>query len=99
MRNEDAVHPVEQELFGELIQIRDDLFDAFQTPANPDWTLGRSSMLTLYARTAEHPDRARFVDLLPRIDDPQSLREAQQRDIVKCCGSVPDRRQVSMEWA
>jgi geranylgeranyl pyrophosphate synthase len=73
-------------LFGELIQIRDDLFDAFQTPANPDWTLGRNSMFTLYARTAEHPDSARFVDLLPRIDDPQALREAQQ--ILIRCGAV-----------
>jgi len=73
-------------LFGELTQIRDDLFDAFQTPANPDWTLGRNSMLTLYARTAEHPDRALFVYLLPRIDDPQALREAQQ--ILIRCGAV-----------
>ena len=73
-------------LFGEILQIRDDLFDAFQTPANPDWKQGRNSLPILYARTADHPDRARFVALLPRIDDPQALREAQQ--ILIGCGAV-----------
>jgi len=73
-------------LLGEVIQIHDDLLDAFQTPANPDWTQGRNSLPILYARTADHPDRTRFMDLLPRIDDPQALREAQQ--ILIACGAV-----------
>ncbi|MFX1411454.1 MAG: polyprenyl synthetase family protein [Promethearchaeota archaeon] len=73
-------------LIGEGIQIRDDLFDAFQTPANPDWTQGRNNLPILYARTANHPDRARFADLLLQIDDPQALREAQQ--ILIRCGAI-----------
>ncbi len=73
-------------LFGEIIQIRDDLFDAFQTPANPDWRQGRNSLPLLYARTADHPDRARFMDLLPQINDPQALQAAQQ--ILIHCGAV-----------
>ena len=73
-------------LFGEIVQIRDDLFDAFQTPANPDWKQGRNSLPILYARTADHPDRARFIELLSRIDDPQALWEAQQ--ILINCGAV-----------
>ena len=70
----------------EILQVRDDLFDAFQRPANPDWTQGRNSLPILYARTADHPDRSRFTDLLSRIDDPQALREAQQ--ILIACGAV-----------
>ena len=73
-------------LIGEVVQIRDDLLDAFETPANPDWIQGRANLPILYARTANHPDRARFVDLLPRIDGPQALREAQQ--ILIGCGAV-----------
>ena len=73
-------------LIGEIIQISDDLSDAFQTPANPDWTQGRPSLPILYARTADHPQRARFMDLLPRSHDPQALREAQH--ILVECGAV-----------
>ncbi len=73
-------------LFGEISQIRDDLFDAFRTPADPDWVQGRNSLPLLYARTADHPDRARFMTLLPQIDDPQALQAAQQ--ILIGCGAV-----------
>jgi geranylgeranyl diphosphate synthase type I len=73
-------------LIGEIIQIRDDLFDAFQTPANPDWKQGRNNLPILFARTADHLDRARFLDLLPRTDDPLALQEAQQ--ILIHCGAV-----------
>lgn len=65
-------------LLGEVIQIQDDLLDAFQTPANPDWRQGRNNLLLLYAQQAQHPARDRFLELLPRIDDPQTLRETQQ---------------------
>lgn len=65
-------------LAGEIIQIQDDLIDAFQTPANPDWKQGRNNLPLLYALTANHPARSRFLELRPRADDPESLREAQQ---------------------
>ncbi len=73
-------------LIGEIIQIRDDLFDAFQAPANPDWRQGRNNLPILYARTADHPDRVRFMALLPQVDDLQALQEAQQ--ILINCGAV-----------
>jgi len=73
-------------LIGEIIQIRDDLLDAFQTPASPDWVQGHDTLPILYARTADHPDRTRFMDLLQQIDDPQALREAQ--GILINCGAV-----------
>ena len=73
-------------LIGEVIQIQDDLLDAFQTPANPDWKQGRNNLLLLYALTAKHPTRDRFVELLSHIDDPQALHDAQQ--ILVRCGAV-----------
>ena len=65
-------------LIGEIIQIRDDLVDAFQAPANPDWQQGRNNLALLYARTASHPERARFIELLPEASDAQALRQAQK---------------------
>jgi len=73
-------------LMGEIVQICDDLSDAFQTPANPDWGQGRNNLAILYARTAGHPDRARFIELSSQTDDPQALRAAQR--ILIRCGAV-----------
>ena len=64
-------------ILGEVIQIRDDLFDAFETPANPDWRQGRNNLPILYARTANHAEREVFIDLLPRSYDPSVLVDAQ----------------------
>ncbi len=44
-------------LTGEIIQLDDDLADAFQKPANADWREGRNNLLILYASAADHPDR------------------------------------------
>jgi geranylgeranyl pyrophosphate synthase len=65
-------------LLGEIIQLHDDLVDAFESPANPDWKEGRNNLLVLYARTADHPQRAQLESLLPQIDDPAVLRQAHQ---------------------
>jgi geranylgeranyl pyrophosphate synthase len=65
-------------LFGEIIQIEDDLTDALETPANADWRQGRNNLLILYAQTTDHDDRDRFGQLLPQIDAPDALAEAQK---------------------
>ncbi|MGC8780822.1 MAG: polyprenyl synthetase family protein [Anaerolineae bacterium] len=65
-------------LLGEMIQIFDDLTDAFQSPANPDWTEGRNNLALLYATTAEHPRRSELLALIPRAGDPAALAAAQQ---------------------
>jgi geranylgeranyl pyrophosphate synthase len=62
---------------GEIIQIKDDLEDALQTPANPDWGQGRNNLLILYARTASYPERERFIQLAAHADHPENLRQAQ----------------------
>ncbi len=50
-------------IYGELIQIHDDLNDALAVPANPDWALGRTSLPILFAHQVDHTQRQRFQEL------------------------------------
>ncbi len=70
-------------LLGEIIQIQDDLTDAFHTPAKPDWRRGRNNLAILYALTTDHPYSAQLDELLPRVDEPEALAEA-QRLLIRC---------------
>jgi len=74
------------ELLGDAIQIHDDIKDALEVPANPDWKQSRNNLLFLYAKTADHPDRERFLALQPLADEPRALEEAQ--GILVRCGAV-----------
>ncbi len=62
-------------LYGEMIQIHDDLKDALVTPASPDWKNG-GSLPILFASDVIHPDRDLFLQLKQDLDVPDSLREA-----------------------
>ncbi|HEY65262.1 MAG TPA: hypothetical protein G4O02_11895 [Caldilineae bacterium] len=73
-------------LFGEMVQLYDDLEDAFAVPASPDWLQGRNNLLILYASAADHPQRERFLHLRPRVSEESNLHEAQ--DILVKCGAV-----------
>lgn len=73
-------------LIGEIIQVYDDLLDALQSPAGPDWRQGRNNLAILYALTAEHPERARLEALRTQVDDPEALEAAQQ--ILIRCGAI-----------
>ncbi|WP_420642066.1 polyprenyl synthetase family protein [Candidatus Leptofilum sp.] len=66
------------QLIGKLIQVSDDLADVYRAPASPDWQRSGGNLAILYARVADHPDRARFEALLPNINQPDVLEEAQQ---------------------
>jgi geranylgeranyl diphosphate synthase type I len=66
------------EIYGEIMQIHDDLNDCLATPANVDWLQGRSPLPLLFAQLVPHPDRARFVELRSLVEDPNALDEAQQ---------------------
>lgn len=66
------------QLIGKLIQVSDDLADVYQTSACPDWQRGGGNLAILYARLAEHPEQERFEALLPQINEPAALEEAQQ---------------------
>ena len=73
-------------LLGKLIQISDDLKDALEKPAKPDWYRKWNNLPILYALTAEHSDRSRLTDLLTRISEPEALAAAQ--DILIRSGAV-----------
>ena len=74
------------QLYGEIIQIYDDLRDTLATPASPDWMQGRWPLPILYAATMTHLGRTRFCELKSAWADPAALREAQ--DILIRCGAV-----------
>lgn len=65
-------------LFGEAIQIYDDLEDAFQSPANSDWAQGRNNLALLYGLTADYPQKEAFLDYKGRAGDLAALHKAQQ---------------------
>lgn len=73
-------------LYGEMVQIHDDLNDTLAAPANPDWTLGRTPLPILFAQTVDHPERARFLELRQNVSDQEALREAQ--NILIRCGAA-----------
>ncbi len=73
-------------LYGEMIQIHDDLNDTMAVPANPDWIQKRLPLPILFAQVVDHPARARFLELCQDITQPDALPEAQ--DILVHCGAV-----------
>lgn len=73
-------------LYGQIIQIHDDLADCLEATAGPDWRLGRGTLPLLYARLVDHPDRERFVHLCATLDQPGALAAAQ--DILWRSGAV-----------
>lgn len=74
------------QLYGEMIQIHDDLNDSMAVPANPDWLQKRAPLPILFAQIVDHPDRKRFLDLYENITEPEALKEAQE--ILIHCGAV-----------
>lgn len=74
------------ELYGEMIQIHDDLSDVMAQPANTDWLLGRSPLPILFAKLVPHPEQSQFLTLCDAITQPGALAEAQT--ILIRCGAV-----------
>ena len=74
-------------IYGEIIQIHDDLDDTLAVPAKPDWNAGRVSLPILFAQVVDHPARSRFEELRPHVcEQVAALEEAQQ--ILIECGAV-----------
>jgi geranylgeranyl pyrophosphate synthase len=73
-------------LYGQMIQIHDDVKDCLVQPAGPDWLLGRASLPLLFARTVTHPWQAQFEELRPAVSDPAALAAAQS--ILIRCGAI-----------
>jgi len=73
-------------LYGEMIQIHDDLNDTLSVPASPDWLQGRSPLPILFAKAVDHPEHSRFLELCGEITDGSALQEAQ--DILVRSGAI-----------
>lgn len=73
-------------LYGEMIQIHDDLNDVLEVPAGPDWALDCSPLPILFAALVDHPEKERFLALRPHVWAADALREAQE--ILCRCGAV-----------
>ncbi len=84
------------ELYGEMIQIHDDLNDTMAVPANSDWLQGRKPLPILFAQSVQHPQRARFMELYQNISVENALQEAQEilirRGAVSSCADQLLRR-------
>jgi geranylgeranyl pyrophosphate synthase len=65
-------------ILGRLVQVTDDLTDAVQVPAGADWQRRSNNLTILFAMTAEHPERERFLELSRRVADPEALAAAQK---------------------
>jgi len=61
---------------GRFVQVSDDLSDAMETPAKADWARRSNNLPILYAMTADHPLRERFLEMSARPDDSEALAEA-----------------------
>lgn len=73
-------------LYGEMIQIHDDINDVLAVPANPDWLMGRLPLPLLFTQVVDHPERERFLQLRAEITNPAALKEAQS--ILIRCGAI-----------
>ncbi|HYX22828.1 MAG TPA: polyprenyl synthetase family protein [Thermoanaerobaculia bacterium] len=65
-------------LLGRFIQVNDDLADALEAPACPDWQRRHNNLPILYALTAEHAERSEFCRLSLQVDAPEALAAAQR---------------------
>lgn len=62
---------------GEMVQINDDLHDALEVPARPDWHREGGNLAILYARLAPHAGLGRFEELRGQVQNEAALGEAQ----------------------
>lgn len=68
---------------GKLIQVSDDVKDALSRPAETDWQRGHGNLPILFACTADHPHRERFLELLPAVFQERGALEEAQDLLVK----------------
>lgn len=67
------------ELYGDMLQLHDDVNDTLAIPAQPDWGEGHTPLPILFASKVDHPWRSRFVEIRPQAGaNPRVLEEAQE---------------------
>lgn len=60
---------------GAIVQLLDDLYDAFEKPAKPDWNRKTNNILILYALTVDHDAKQEFQEL---VSDKRNLERLQK---------------------
>ena len=60
------------------VQITDEIADALDAPAQADWKRPLNNLAIHYAMSVEHAERQAFLDLIPRVQEPDALAEAQE---------------------
>lgn len=70
---------------GVLVQLGDDLGDVMADELHPDWQRPGDNLALRFAMEADHPERERFLELLPQAADPVARAEA--REIVVRSGA------------
>lgn len=73
-------------LFGEMVQIQDDLRDTMEPTISPDWQKTVPPLPILFAEQVPHPEQAAFLKLRNNIEKPGNLHKAQQ--ILIRCGAI-----------
>ena len=73
-------------LYGEMVQIQDDLRDTMESAVSPDWLKAVPPLPILFAEQVAHPERAAFLKLRKNIEKPGNLYRAQQ--ILVRCGAI-----------
>jgi geranylgeranyl pyrophosphate synthase len=100
----DKIETIQQlgRLYGEMVQIHDDLSDSLDDCIGSDWLQGKFTLPILFARSVSHPGRERFIFLMENINDLDHFREAQQLllqcgAISYCLNEIVERHSTAME--
>jgi geranylgeranyl pyrophosphate synthase len=75
-------------LIGEIMQIEDDLEDAFSRPANLDRFRQGNILLTIYALDAEHQHRDEFLSLLLNVPNNETDALVRTKEILIKSGAA-----------
>ncbi len=73
-------------LYGEMIQIHDDLNDSLSISVGSDWIQRKNTLPILFAHVVNHPEHQKFLALSENITGLDQVREAQE--ILLHCGAV-----------
>jgi len=73
-------------LYGEMVQIHDDLNDSLSISLGSDWIQQKNALPILFARVVDHPEHQKFLTLSENISSLDQVRDAQE--ILLRCGAV-----------
>ncbi len=71
-------------VYGEMIQIHDDVDDALSSPAKPDWASNNTCLPILFASAVNHPQKSRFEKIRPNVRVNLKLLEEAQEILIQC---------------